>query len=60
MKTELPALLNFAAWIVFTALAFALLWTGRASVLVMIPSLTWLLPTVDWVTIFDAIQKEKP
>lgn len=51
--------LNFAAWLVFTAFAFALLWTGRAPVWIMMPSVTWLLPSVDWMSVYESMTRDK-
>lgn len=58
-EPSLSVALNFAAWLLFTALAFALLWTGRAPVWIMMPSVTWLLPSVDWVAVYNSLKEPK-
>ena len=62
-KAPLSVALNFAGWLTYTGLAFALLWTGKAPLLVMVPSVVWLLPHVDFVSVWELLknqQEKKP
>jgi|GEM_PF-4448075 len=52
MYRDYKDLCNFAAWLVLTGVATALIWTGKAPFYAMLPSITWLLPTVDWMAVF--------